>query len=99
MHRPQMSNTNVSFGALQVYRGFVVTRPFTRKMSLSMLQADCKRAVASLSALSNDELSTIIDDDDRIADILKQLDRVSVTHSFVVLCMVNCSLAGFSERS
>lgn len=65
-------------------------------MSLSVLQADCKRAVASLSNLSNDELSTIIDDDEKIAEILKQLDRVSsLTHSYnfvVLMLLLQCYL-------
>lgn len=52
-------------------------------MSLAMIQADCKRAVASLAGLSNDELDAIMNDDDKINDILAGLDRVSpsVTHT------------------
>lgn len=49
-------------------------------MSLTVLQADCKRAVASLAGLSNDELDAIMNDDDKIAEILKGLDQVRLTH-------------------
>lgn len=49
-------------------------------MSLAVLQADCKRAVASLANLSNDELDAIMNDDDKITEILKGLDQVRLTH-------------------
>lgn len=52
-----------------------------KTMSLAVLQADCKRAVSSLASLSNDELDAIMNDDERIAEILKGLDQVvRLTH-------------------
>lgn len=45
-------------------------------MSLAVLQADCKRAVASLSNLTNDELDEIINDDERIQNILQGMEQV-----------------------
>lgn len=45
-------------------------------MSLAVLQADCKRAVSSLSNLTNDELDQIISDDERIQNIIKEMEQV-----------------------
>lgn len=46
-------------------------------MSIEILQADCKRAVAQLSSLSNDELDAIMNNDEKIQEILNELDQVS----------------------
>lgn len=46
-------------------------------MSIEILQADCKRAVAQLASLSNDELDEIMNNDEKIEEILSQLDQVS----------------------
>lgn len=40
------------------------------------MQAECKRAVASLASLSNDELDAIMNDDSRVSEILQGLDQV-----------------------
>ncbi|CAG9831018.1 unnamed protein product [Diabrotica balteata] len=44
-------------------------------MSIEILQADCKRAVKDLVSLSNDELDSIINNDERIQEIITQLDQ------------------------
>ncbi|XP_056641542.1 vacuolar protein sorting-associated protein 37B [Diorhabda carinulata] len=44
-------------------------------MSIEILQADCKRAVANISSLSNDELDAIINDDEKIQEIITNLDQ------------------------
>ncbi|KAG5894717.1 hypothetical protein JTB14_006137 [Gonioctena quinquepunctata] len=44
-------------------------------MSLEILHADCKRAVSQLHTLNNDELDAIMNDDEKIQEILTQLDQ------------------------
>lgn len=46
-------------------------------MSLAVIQADCKRALGQLSHLSNDELDVIINNDEKIEEILQNLDQVA----------------------
>lgn len=46
-------------------------------MSIEILQADSKRAVAQLASLTNDELDEIMNNDEKIEEILAQLDQVS----------------------
>lgn len=46
------------------------------KMSLAIAQ-ECKRAVSSLSNLTNDELDKIMNDDEKIENILTGSDQVS----------------------
>lgn len=45
-------------------------------MTLAALQADCKRAIAQLRYLNNDELDHILQDNDRLSAILGTLDQV-----------------------
>ncbi|XP_023012781.2 vacuolar protein sorting 37B [Leptinotarsa decemlineata] len=44
-------------------------------MSIEILQADCKRAVAKLGHLNNDELDGIMNDEEQIQKILSELDQ------------------------
>lgn len=61
-------------------------------MSLALLQADCKKAVASLSNLSNDELDKIINDDVRIQTILKDMEQVRIHFKSSTICIFNSKL-------
>lgn len=45
-------------------------------MSIEILQSDCKRAVSNLNSLSNNELDAIMNDDEKIQEIIAQLDQV-----------------------
>ncbi|CAG9861264.1 unnamed protein product [Phyllotreta striolata] len=44
-------------------------------MSIEILQSDCKRAVSKLSSLTNSELDDIMNNDEKIQDIITQLDQ------------------------
>ncbi|CAH1163211.1 unnamed protein product [Phaedon cochleariae] len=44
-------------------------------MSIEILQSDCKRAVSQLTSLTNDELDAIINDDEKIEELLTNLDQ------------------------
>ncbi|CAH1956522.1 unnamed protein product [Acanthoscelides obtectus] len=44
-------------------------------MSIEILQADAKAAVAKLASLSNDELDEIMNSDEKIEEILKELEQ------------------------
>lgn len=54
-------------------------------MSIEILQADCKRAVAKLGNLNNEELDEIINNDEKIEEILSGLDHVG--YSFSIKCL------------
>lgn len=44
-----------------------------------ILQADCKRAVGQLVTLKNEELDTIMNNEEKIEEILSGLDQVFMT--------------------
>lgn len=44
-----------------------------------ILQADCKRAVGQLVTLKNEELDTIMNNEEKIEEILSGLDQVLIT--------------------
>lgn len=45
-------------------------------MSIEILHADCKRAVAHLGNSNNEELDEIMNNDEKIEEILTGLDQV-----------------------
>lgn len=53
-------------------------------MSIEILQADCKRAVAKLANLKNEELDEIINNDEKLEEILSDLDQVCYSFKIVI---------------
>lgn len=47
-------------------------------MSIEILHSDCKRAVSQLGNLSNEELDEIINNEEKIEEILGGLDQVFI---------------------
>lgn len=46
-------------------------------MSLALIQADCKSVLSTLTNLNNDELDTILNDEDKIQEIFDKVEQVS----------------------
>lgn len=46
-------------------------------MSITALQSDCKRVIESLTHLSNAELDEIMNSDEKLEEILNNLEHVS----------------------
>lgn len=61
-------------------------------MTLAILQADCKRALTNLAHLSNDELDEIINNEEKLEDILKDIDQVEYDSLQLILLSISCFL-------
>lgn len=59
-------------------------------MTLAALQADCKRAIAQLRYLNNEELDHILQDNDRLTAILGTLDQVYHYYIRIIIVIVIC---------
>ncbi|KAK5638321.1 hypothetical protein RI129_012616 [Pyrocoelia pectoralis] len=68
-------------------------------MSLAVFQADCKRALGSLTHLSNDELDEYINNEEKIETILQGLDQSyvkDIENEKETLLATNSSLSEFN---
>lgn len=54
-------------------------------MSFEILQADCKRAVAQIANLNNEELDQIMNNEEKIGEIMCGIDQVSRNISIFLL--------------